>query len=189
MFPWFSIEALLLKNSNLQIKMEELTIENWLCDNFTYGVDLYDTGNADHLDIFDSRLKALKKIHREHAVTQAQWKKQLNCLISHLQSTTKNDKCTDKRDDKDTIYDKLEAELQSAFDWFDKEHINNISDDDIICSDNCDKEESTKTDTKPLPQYHLESSWGDKKDRLTRHTCQSYFGGYQLKDYRILSYL
>ena len=37
--------------------------------------------------------------------------------------------------------------------------------------------------------YYLKSSQGDKKDRLTRHTLQSYFGGRQLKDYKILSEL
>ena len=77
--------------------------------------------------------------------------------------------------------------MQSAFDRFDEEHLENISDDDTVCADNREKEEFTKTDTKPPPQYHFESSRGDKKDRLTRHTLQSYFGGQQLKDYEILA--
>ena len=111
-------------------------------------------------------------------------------LTSHLQSTTKNDKCTDKQDDEDTDYDKLEVDLQSAFDRFDEEHLEDISDDDTVCANNCNQEEEfLKTSTKFPPQYHLESSQGDKKDMLTRHTLQSYCGGQQLKDYRILSKL
>ena len=83
-FPRFSIEAPLLENGNLQIVMEELTSENWLCDNFTYGIDTYDTGNTDHLDIFDCCLKALNQIHRGRAGTRVQSKKQLYHLKSHL---------------------------------------------------------------------------------------------------------
>ena len=157
--------------------MEQLTSKDWLSADFTYGFDNNDTDHADHLDVFACCLKALNQIHRGRAVTRAQSKKQLDCLTSHLQSTTKNDSCTDKRDDEDTDYDKLENELQSAFDRFDEEHLEDISDDDTICADNREKEEFTKTDTKPPPQYYLESSRGDKKDRLTRHTLQSYFGG------------
>ena len=39
--------------------MEELTIEDWLCDDFTYGVDTHETEHADHLDVFACRLNAL----------------------------------------------------------------------------------------------------------------------------------
>ena len=188
-FLRFSIEASLPESGDLQIKMEKLTSEDWLCDDFTYGVDTYNTGNADHLDIFARRLKALNQIHRGYTVTWAQSKKQLNRLTSQLQNTTKNDKYTDKRDDKDTGYDKLEAELQSTFDQFDKEHFNDIYNDETVCADNCNKGEFSKTATKSPPQYHLELIWGDKKDRLARHTLQSYFGGQQLKDHKILSKL
>ena len=48
--------------------------------------------------------------------------------------------------------------MQSAFDRFDEEHLEDISDDDTVCADNQEKEELMKTDTKPPPQYHLESS-------------------------------
>ena len=41
----------------------------------------------------------------------------------------------------------------------------------------------------PPPQYHLESSRGDVKDRFTAFQLQSYFGGRQLKDYTLLSKL
>ena len=41
----------------------------------------------------------------------------------------------------------------------------------------------------PPPQYHLESSRDDVKDRLTAFQLQSYFGGRQLKDYTLLSKL
>ena len=92
-------------------------------------------------------------------MTQAQSKKQLDRLTSHLQSTTKNDKYTNKQDDEDIDYDRLEDELQLAFNRFDEEHLDDISDDnDTVCADNCDKEELTKPDTKPPPQYHLESN-------------------------------
>ena len=120
-------------------------------------------------------------------MTRAQSKKQLDCLTTYLQSTTKHDSCNDKRNDEDTDYDKLENELQSAFDRFDEKHLEDISDDDTVCADNRENVEFTKIDTKPPPQYHLESSQGNKKDRLTRHTLQSYFGGRQLKDYKILA--
>ena len=39
---------------------------------------------------------------------------------------------------------------------------------------------------KPPPQYHIESSRGDVKDRLIAFHLQSYFGGRQLKDYSLL---
>ena len=81
------------------------------------------------------------------------------------------------------------TELQSAFDRFDENHLEDISDDDTVCAGNREDEAFTKADTKPPPQYHLESSRGAVKDRLTRHTLQSYFGGRQLKDYKILSKL
>ena len=77
--------------------------------------------------------------------------------------------------------------MQSAFNRFDEEHLEDISDDDTVCADNREIEEFTKPDTKPPPQYHLESSRGDKKDRLTRQTLQSYFSGRQLKDNKILA--
>ena len=41
----------------------------------------------------------------------------------------------------------------------------------------------------PPPQYHLESSRGDVKDRLTSYQLQSYFGGRHLKDFGLLSKL
>ena len=184
-FPRFSMETPLTENGDLQIKMEELTSEDCLCDDFTYGVD--DIDHADHLDIFARRLKALNQIHRGRAVTQAQSKKQLDRLTSHLQSTTKHDSCDDKRDDENLDYNKLEDELQSAFDHFGEKHLEDISDDETVCADNQEDEDFTKTDTKPPPQYHLESSRGATKDRLTRHTLQFYFGGRQLKDYKILA--
>ena len=137
--------------------------------------------------VFARRLKALNQIHRGRAVTRAQSKKQLDRLTSHLQSTTKHDSCDDKRDDENTDYDKLENELQSAFDRFDEEHLDDISNDDTVCPNNREDEDFTKTDTKPPPQYRLESSRGDTKGRLTRHTLQFYFGGRQLKDYKILA--
>ena len=68
-FPRFSIEAPLPDNGDLQIEMEELTSEDWLCADFTYGVDTNDTDHADHLDVFARRLKALNQIHRGRAVT------------------------------------------------------------------------------------------------------------------------
>ena len=74
-------------------------------------------------------------------MTLAQSKKQLDRLTSHLQSTTKNNKCTNKQDNEDTDYDKLEADLQSVFDQFDEEHLEDISDDDTVCANNCDQEE------------------------------------------------
>ena len=169
--------------------MEELTSEDLLCDDFTYGVDTYITDHADHLDVFACHLKALNQIHWGRAVTWAQSKKQLDRLISHLQSTTKYDCYNDKQDDENTDHDKLEYKLQSAFDHFDEEHLEDISDDDTVCADNRKAEDFKKIDTKPPPQYHLESSRGDTKDRLSRHTLQSYFGGRQLKDYKILENL
>ena len=84
-------------------------------------------------------------------MTQAQSKKQLDYLTSHLQSTTKNDSCTDKRDDENTDYDKLETELQPASDQFDKEHLEDISDDNTVCVNNREREEFMTADAKPPP--------------------------------------
>lgn len=94
----------------------------------------------------------------------------------------KNDNCTDKCDE--TNYDKLKKDCQNAFNWFDKENGNesDISDDKTIDVNNLEKNEA-----KQLPQYYLESSCGDKKDWLTQHTLQSYFGGRQPKNYWVLS--
>ena len=41
----------------------------------------------------------------------------------------------------------------------------------------------------PPPRYHLESSRGDVKDRLTLFQLQLYFGGRHLSDYSLLSKL
>ena len=41
----------------------------------------------------------------------------------------------------------------------------------------------------PPPPYHIESSRGDTVDRVDRYTLQSYFGGRDLKDFRLLSKL
>ena len=38
-------------------------------------------------------------------------------------------------------------------------------------------------------QYHLESSCGTVKDRLSAYQLQSYFGGKKLKDFHVLSSL
>ena len=85
-------------------------------------------------------------------MTWAQSKRRLDCLTSHLQSTTKNDGYNDKQDDEDTDYNKLKNELQSAFDQFDEEHVEDIFDDDTVCAGNRENEEFTKTNTKPSPQ-------------------------------------
>ena len=110
----------------------------------------------------------LNKIHRGRAVTHSQSKDQLDWLKSHLQSITKNDNCTDKCDDDKTDYDQLDLDLQKAFDRFDEDngsnHTNDISDDETIATVNF-----KKIPAKPPPQYHLESSRDEKKDRLTRH--------------------
>ena len=124
------------RTMDLQIEIEELISEDWLCADFTYGVDTNSTDHANHLDVFAYRLKALDQIHRGRAVTWDQSKKQLDRLTSHLQSTIKNDSCTDKQDDEDTDYDKLEIDLQSAFDRFDEEQLEDNFDDDTICADN-----------------------------------------------------
>ena len=130
--------------------MEQLTSEDWLSADFIYGVDNNNTDHADHLDVFACRLKALNQIHRGCAVTRTQSKKQLDRLTSHLQSTTKPDSCNDKRDDEDTDYNKLVNELQSAFDRFDEEHLEDISDEDTVCADNRENEEEfSKTSAKP----------------------------------------
>ena len=50
-------------------------------------------------------------------------------------------------------------------------------------------EQFEKEKRAPPPQYHLESSRGDVKDRLTSYQLQSYFGGRHLKDFGLLSKL
>ena len=124
--------------------------------------------------MFACQFKFLNKIHRGCAITRSQSQGQLDCLKSHLQSTTKNNNCTNKCDDK-TDFDQLNTDLQQVFDQFDNENGNNdtnVSDDETVSSNNF-----KKIPGKLLPQYHLESSRGAKKDRLTQHTLQSYFGG------------
>ena len=50
-------------------------------------------------------------------------------------------------------------------------------------------EQFEKEKRAPPPQYHLESSRGDVKDRLTSYQLQSYFGGRHLTDIGLLSKL
>ena len=50
-------------------------------------------------------------------------------------------------------------------------------------------EQFEKEKRAPPPQYHLESSRGDVKERLTTYQLQSYFGGRHLKDFGLLSKL
>lgn len=87
-------------------------------------------------------------------------------------------------------FDKLDAHLPETFDWFDEDHLADISDDKtrlFNCADNYEStEDFEKTDTKPTPQYYLKSSWDEKKEWLTKHTLQSYFGKQKLKDYWVL---
>ena len=66
----------------------------------------------------------------------------------------------------------------------------NISDIKDFLNHNHDKSKPfEKQKCAPPPQYHLESSRGDVKDRLTAFQHQSYFGGRQLKGYTLLSKL
>ena len=87
--------------------------------------------------MFACQFKFLNKIHRGCAITRSQSQGQLDCLKSHLQSTTKNDNYTDKCDGK-TDYDLLNTNLQKASD---KENGNdtNISDDETISTNNFKK--------------------------------------------------
>lgn len=62
-----------------------------------------------------------------------------------------SDTCNDKCNNEDINYDKIEDELQATFHWFDKDHLEDISDHDTICANNYENEEFTKTDTKPPP--------------------------------------
>ena len=55
------------------------------------------------------------------------------------------------------------------------------------CPENTEQFEKEKR--APPPQYHLESSRGDVKDRLTAFELQTHFGGCQLKDFGLLSKL
>ena len=43
--------------------------------------------------------------------------------------------------------------------------------------------------TYPPPMYHIKSSWGDVKERVTSYDLQSYFGGRQLQGFSLLSRL
>ena len=79
----------------------------------------------------------------------------MDYLTTHLQSTTKNKSCTDKYDDEDTDYYKLEDELQSAFDRFDKDHLEDILGDDTVCAANYEKEKFMKTNKKTSPTLLL----------------------------------
>ena len=70
-FPCLIIEASLPDNGGLQIEMKELTSEDWLCDDFTHGVNTHHIGTADHLDIFARHLKALDQIYIGRVMTRA----------------------------------------------------------------------------------------------------------------------
>lgn len=65
--------------------------------------------------------------------------------------------------------------------------INDIK--DLMQDSTIDLPPFEKQERKPPPQYHLGTSCGDVIERLTNHTLQSYFGGRQLQDYRLLSKL
>ena len=60
---------------------------------------------------------------------------------------------------------------------------------DFLSDESSNESPFSKEDRVPPPQYHLESSRGEVKDRLTSHTLESYFGGRTLKDFKLLSQL
>ena len=66
----------------------------------------------------------------------------------------------------------------------------NINDlKDILRENKPPDKQFQKEQRSPPNQYHLESSRGDVKDRLTAYQLQSYFGGRKMKDFRLLSKL
>ena len=54
---------------------------------------------------------------------------------------------------------------------------------------NDDKNTFDRLNNQPSPSSFVESSKGKQKDRLSRHTLRSLFGGRALKDYKILTQL
>ena len=68
-------------------------------------------------------------------------------------------------------------------------NINDIKDFLMAGSPENTTEQFKKEQRAPPPQYHLKSSCGDVKDRLTAYELQTYFGGSQLKDFGLLSKL
>ena len=56
-------------------------------------------------------------------------------------------------------------------------------------NDNPTTQEFGKQDRAPPPPYHLETSRGEMKERVTAYDLQTHFGGRQLKDFGLLSKL
>ena len=60
---------------------------------------------------------------------------------------------------------------------------------DFLSKENTNESPFPKEDRVPPPQYHLESSRGEVKDRFPSHTLELYFGGRTLKYFKLLSQL
>ena len=62
---------------------------------------------------------------------------------------------------------------------------------DIVgqAADSDDTSQFIKAKRSPPPPYHLESSRGDMKERVSAYDLQTHFGGRKLKDFSLLSKL
>ncbi|OEU11655.1 hypothetical protein FRACYDRAFT_244773 [Fragilariopsis cylindrus CCMP1102] len=197
-FPNFTINTSIPSNGNLRLPLEALSPDDWGEPDFTY-----EAGGDNYLDVFSNRINFLNRIHRGRAMTRGQRKKnrdQLQSCFEHstsqneshipnIPSSTPDDDASSFNEFDDMGDDYLcEGDpgemLKQALKELD---MNDIK--DLMQDSDTDAPLFEKQERKPPLQYHLESSRGDVIERLTNHTLQSYFGGRQLKDYRLLSKL
>ena len=193
-FPNFSITAPVPENGDLRLELEPLSADDWGEPDFTYE----DEGD-DFLDVLSNRLDFLNRVHRGRVLTRGQRTKNQDQLLSCLKNTTADidaarpsspdvdaqpSSCDEPFDDDYLCEGDPGEMLKQALTELD---VNDIRD---FLNDGSNSDMPFEKQLRaPPPQYHLESSRGDVKERLTNHTLQSYFGGRQLQDYGVLSQL
>ena len=176
-----------------------MTEDDWGIPNFV--LDGIDAQNTD-LDSYKGRLNLMNGLLKGRAVsTRANRKEQVDALkkalgLNHIRDADvahddKNNNSESPSPSKTQIKELPDRYLsEGSSDKLMMEALKELNINDI-----CDflKEEEPpdlkqfeKEKRAQPPQYHLESSRGDVKDRLTSFQLQWYFGGRHLKDFGLL---
>ena len=200
-FPKFSITQDILEDGDLRIKLQDLDTEDWGIPNFVCdGIEETD----EHFENFNTRMHFLNQIFKGRAVTRAQRKKQIDDLKhalggNHARDSLDSPSSSPEQDSPGspcspssypTLPDNYLCEGspdKMMLEALKELNINDIK--DFLKNNEPPDKQFEKQDRAPPPQYHLESSRGDVKDRLTAYNLQTYFGGKQLKDFSLLSKL
>ena len=200
-FPNFVFTQDIPRDNDLKIKSQPLSDADWALP-----PQMCDCGSIHNyqLDDFSERLDYLNEIfknrHAGRVMTRAQRQKQAEDLKRVLgiqndesenplnkperESIPKND-----LPDRYTYEGNPDADLLQILKEMNIHDIKDfINDNEHFAQDEKD-EQFTKDDRPPPPQYHLESSRGEVKDRVTANDLQTHFGGRKLKDFSLLSKL